>query len=103
VNFQPIYDLIDWLQSFKLGGGITLFHVVVAMIGLSVSISMLKGLLPDRRKKDYMIDVICNDCGWVGQVSKFTKVCAQCKSLAVRMVRPEEAEIARKRQRARQK
>ncbi len=103
MNFQPVYDLIDWLQATSIGGGLTAFHLVMALLGLIVGGSLIKGVLPTGKKKDYMIDVMCNDCGWFGQVSKFTKVCTQCKSMAVRMVKREELEIAKRRQRARQR
>jgi hypothetical protein len=101
VNFDPLYDFIDWLKATSIAGDFTAFHLVV-LIGLLIAGGMLyRTLVPKKRGKKYMIDVICNDCGWVGQVSKFTKVCAQCKSPAVRFVKAEEAEAARKRQRER--
>lgn len=103
MNFDPLYNLYDWLNATEIGGGLTAFHLVMALVAITVGYSIVKGLLPSGKKKDYLIDVMCNDCGWVGQVSKFTKVCQQCKSLAVRMIKPEEAEVAKRRQRARKR
>lgn len=101
MNFQPIYDFIDWLKSIDIGGGITGLHLVVAFFVLITAAGSMRNLLPKKDKKNYMIDVVCNDCGWLGQVSKFTKVCVQCKSMAVRMVKPEDLETLKKRQRTR--
>jgi hypothetical protein len=100
LNFDPVYEFIDWLKTVQIAGALTAFHLAVLLAALIVGGLLYGTFVPKKRARKYMIDVICNDCGWLGQVSKFTKVCMQCKSPAVRMLNREEAEAAKKRQRA---
>lgn len=91
MNIQPIFDVIDWAQRTKVAGPFTWAHLFILIVILSIAYNTYMRYGPGRNARKYMIHARCNDCGWLGEVSKLQKVCGKCRSTSMRLLTPADA------------
>ena len=91
MNVQPVFDTIDWMSRTAIVGPITWMHLFLFLVLASVGYNVWRRYLGGKDNRKYMVFVRCNECSWLGKVSKFSRVCGKCKSTNVRMLNAQDA------------
>ncbi len=50
----------------------------VAVVGLLILVSIIKGLFKKKETSDHIQRTVCPSCGWKGQVSRYAGRCPSC-------------------------
>ena len=75
--YQEDYNMDEILHS-------PIFEIVVTLILLYVVYRVLARLFRKKKSTPLMPRMICNDCGWEGQVGKYDQKCRKCSSSNLR-------------------
>lgn len=86
MSVQPIFDVIDWAARTSLMGPFTWAHLFILLVLASIGYNLWRKYGAGKDMRKYMIHARCNDCGWLGEVSKLQKVCKKCKGTSMRML-----------------
>lgn len=68
---------IPELLNYEVFAGITAAHIIGAVILIFVA-NFVWSKLKKKERPDVYDKVRCYDCGWVGDVSRYHKVCRKC-------------------------
>jgi len=72
-------DKITDILNFTLYDGITVAHVI-GLIVLIMIVNYVWKKLAGKERPDIYEKIRCLKCGWVGEVSRYHRVCRKCGS-----------------------
>ena len=77
-------EAITDLLNYEIFGGVTVVHVIAAVVSIVILSIIWKKLFTKKERPDVYEKIKCQKCGWEGEVSKYHAVCRRCGAETVK-------------------